>query len=201
MVEVIPVWMMNSFVALLGILFLLIWSLWKGGRLRKHLKDRILVEIWRKTGTVDEDFYDKSVQEIKVGNNPTDEDAMTYTLREDACYNSLYPKKTWFPWMQVTVKKIAFIEGNPEPLTKRRKEVVASAKLIRNLREEAFTQFAVATSQHIRELSEMLEKTVKPSTLYFILIGIGLLSAVGAIFGFQAYNALNQIAAGLGIGG
>ena len=192
-VEVIPSWLMNSIVALVGIVFFMVWTIWSTMQNRKRVKNQQLVEIWRRKGTVDEDFYDVDIQEIVIKNSFNDK-LTTYFIREDAVYHELYPKHTKFPWTQVTVQKSAFIEGNPEPIVKRGTKPVATASLIAGLREEAFTQFALQTSQHIKELNDALNKTIKPSTLYICLIVIGIAAILGGIFSFQTFNTINNLA-------
>jgi len=194
-VEVIPTWLMNSLVGLIGLIFMMFWSIYKQMENRKRVKGQILVEIWRKKGTVDEDFYPVDTQEISIKNS--DESVTNYYIREDAIYHELFPKKAWLPWTQVTVQKAAFAEGDPEPIVKRGKTPIATAKLIAGLREEAFTQFAVQASQHIKDLNEALNKTIKPSVLYFLLIAVGVVAVIGTILSFQVYNIINPIAESL----
>jgi len=191
-VEVIPTWLMNSLVGLLGLLFLLAWSIYKTMQNRKRVKGQILVELWRKKGTVDEEFYPVDIQEISIKDNET-ESITNYYIREDAIYHELFPKKALFPWTQVTIQKAAFQEGNSEPIVKRLEAPVATAKLIAGLREESFTQFAVQASQHIKDLNEALNKTIKPSTLYFLLIAIATVSVVGAVLSFTVYNSIGEL--------
>jgi len=199
-VEVIPSWLMNSIIGILAFLFLLIWTIWQTMNNRKRVKGKILVELWLRKGVVTEEFYDVDVQEITIESSGS---VNKYYIREDAIYHELYPKKTKFPWTQVTIQKAAFVEGNPEPIVKRKEEPIYSTKLIGGLRDEKFSQFALQVSQTLKELSE---RNLKPSTVYFILIIVGLASVLGGIFSFLTYNmmsdlteALSKITAGLGL--
>ena len=199
-VEVIPSWLINSLVGVLALVFLLVWTIWRTMENRKTVKGKVLVELWLKKGVVVEEFYDVDVQEITVESSGS---VNKYYIREDSIYHELYPKKTKFPWTQVTVQKAAFVEGNPEPIVKRNAEPIATAKLIGGLRDEEFSQFALQASKTMNELKD---RYLKPSTVYFILIVVGLASVLSGVFSFLTYNmisdlteALNKITAGLGL--
>lgn len=194
-VEVIPRWFVDSFAILTLILVLVIWSVTKNMSNRKKVKGQMLVEMWRTKGTVEEEFYPIDTQEItvKIGDVST-----KYYINPDCVYQELYPKKAWFPWTQVTVQKVAFKEGDPEPIVKRSKSPVVTPKLIEGLREEKMTQFVLQVSPFIKELSDIASRFPKPQTIY-LLIGAACIAAiVGAVMSYMALTTVNDLAEGIG---
>jgi hypothetical protein len=185
-------------IILVGVVGILIFAEMLRRKYHKIAEEKILCEIWTKGGTVYEKPYPRNGTEVIVPKS-VGEGTNRYIIDEKATYDAKYPAN--MPsFMQATIRKASYMEGNPEPIVNRIKEPIATTALLGNLKDERFTQFAVAVSQDMERLERELLKartSAKIPMLLYVIVAIGvLLSGAGA---YMAYQALQAVETGLGI--
>lgn len=192
------VWLSMLIIILVGIVGVLVFAESLRRKYHKIAEEKILCEIWTKGGTVYEKPFPRNGAEVIIPKS-VGKGTNTYTIDERATYDAKYPAN--MPsFMQATIRKASYMEGNPEPVVKRVDEPIATAALLGNLKDERFTQYAVAVSQDMERLEKELNKARSsgkvPKLLYIIVLVTLLLSSAGA---YMAYQALQAVETGLGI--
>jgi len=187
-----------SIIILVGIVGVFIFAETLRRKYHKTAETKILCEIWTKGGTVYEKPFPRNGTEIIVPKS-VGTGTNRYIIDEKATYDAKYPAN--MPsFMQATIRKASYMEGNPEPIVKRVNEPIATAKLLGNLKDERFTEFAVAVSQDMDRLEKELFKARTaakvPMLLYTIVVVGVLLSGAAA---YMAYQALQAVETGLGV--
>ena len=122
--------------------------------------------------------------------NPGGED---YLVRGDKTANFRYPPL--FPRaLQATVRSVVYGEGNPEPFDPEKNPPILSAKLIRNLRNEASTALimkGITESLRGEDIMKALE-TAGGGNKTLMYISIGIIIGLVAL-GFFAFQLSGQV--------
>lgn len=122
-----------------------------------------------------------------------------YYLDTGKTYTALYPPGRP-KFMQVTIRKVYYHEGNPEPVDPKRLPIVVTPEMIAAIKDEKFTEVAVRFSRELHELMEKLEAVINPKLTYALLVIICILAGVGLYFGWQALQSLRYIRMAFGLG-
>lgn len=192
------IWLSMSVIILVGIVGVFVFAESLRRKYHKIAENKILCEIWTKGGTVYEKPFPRNGSEVIVPKS-VGEGTNRYIIDEHATYDAKYPA-SMPSFMQATIRKASYMEGNPDPIVKRIDKPIATTELLGNLKDERFTEFAVAVSQDMERLEKELLKartSAKIPTLLWTIIAVTLLlSGAGA---YMAYQALQAVETGLGI--
>lgn len=192
------VWLSMLVIILVAIVVALAFVETLRRKYHKIAETKILCEIWTKGGTVFEKPFPRNGSEIIVPKS-VGKGTNRYIIDEKATYDAQYPAN--MPsFMQATIRKASYMEGNPEPIVKRVNAPIVTTALLGNLKDERFTEFAVAVSQDMERLERELFKARSsgkaPMLLYVIVVVGVVLSGTAA---YMAYQALQAVEIGLGL--
>ncbi len=176
-----------------------IWMEMKRREFRKAVKGKILVELLRVNNYVDEGLYNYKGKTVDI-KDTEGSSSTVYFLRRDAGWNAWWPTSGLLRALGTQVRKFHFIEGDPEPQTKRLKEPVVTGKVIRNMIEEKFTELAVLVSARMEQMQRAMSKVLNPTLIYILLVVAIVASATSAYMAWQVQASLDAIKQALGIG-
>ncbi len=121
--------------------------------------------------------------------NPKDNSL--YFIDNTAVYNVKYPENRP-AFEQVTIGKVYYDEGNPEPKMKRDPDkMIATAKSWYAMQREKFSEMAAQMS---RELGAGLDKmkALNPALVYVLLILAFVAAVVAAFMAYQSANTMAE---------
>jgi len=143
---------------------------------------------------------------------------MRYGLREDACWDDLYPRGL-FKWLQVKIKTIDYVEGEVEPFIKRSPLIevpspteedpnrtvwvdpkpVVSATLLGQADDEKSGDVMVRAAEVIQTLQDQLNKRSNPKLMVIIAFATFAAAVAAAYYAYQLSETFELIRAGMGI--
>jgi len=188
----------QAITALSCLVFILFWLMWLKRSFQRRVIGQLLCEFITKEGNGYEVLYpvehgtvEIPLKEVKKGRQK----GKCFLVDRLATFIVDYPAN-WPGFLQAKAKKAVFFEGSLIPLSipAGQAKNILSPEFLYNLKNEMFTEIAVATSRDLKTLQDQLEKQPKPSTLY-IWLGVIILAIVG--LGFYMYSNIGEIQEGI----
>jgi len=177
---------------------ILFYLMWLKRSFQRRVIGQLLCEFITKEGNGYEKLYpvehgtvEIPLKDVKKGRQK----GKTFLVDRLATYMVDYPAN-WPGFLQAKAKKAVFFEGSLMPLSipKEQAKGLLSPEFLYNLKNEMFSELAVAYSRDQKALLEQLEKQPKPSTLY---IWLGLILVAIAGLGFYMYSNIGAIQEGI----
>ncbi len=155
---------------------------------------KIECEFCTESGQSYKEHHDFEGKEIKVTSSRMKDREFEYFIRKDACYDSwYYSPMSFFRFQWAPIKKIYFIENNPEPQIRRSSVPFHTAAIVKSIRKEHVTELMMKASDYIMELEKRLEALGEKLTMTPVYLSI-IISVIGvAVLGYLLYQSRQDI--------
>ena len=189
----IPSWMVQLLTALVCILVILIWMF----RLRSKYQRQAIDNVQFKAITEHGTSYKKLLPVVNgfvklPGNKKRGTKDKMFPVAEVATYQIEYPEGFIPRFLRTTIREVIYREDTWEPIYNRGNPLLDPA-MLNNVINQKFSEVGLAHSQSEAEAEKKLKEKLKPSTVYFLLYGIGVILIALGIFVVINLPAIKEI--------